>query len=308
MIMKKTLTFLCLTLTLLTNGCAFGQTNVWTHPWMATIKVIDEGSQPVTGATVAVWYYVKPPAGENEAGESVQGLTDTNGIVRLSHAATGSISLAFDASKVGYYSTTIGHEFAKFADNDPQKWNPSKTLLLKNIGKPIAMYAKKYVLGFKLPEYNKKIGYDLMIGDWIGPYGKGINSDIFFTENHLDEKSGYTFTVSFPNPGDGIQGFTRDWNLGVSGLLSSHEAPLDGYQPKYEQAQMPNPDRIYYFRVRTKIDDRGNIVSAHYGKIYGDVPQFTYYFNPTPNDRNIEFDPKQNLLQGLQSFEQVRQP
>jgi hypothetical protein len=30
--------------------------------------------------------------------------------------------------------------------------------------------------------------------------------------------------------------------------------------------------------------------------------------NPTPNDRNIEFDPKQNLLQGLQSFEQVGQP
>jgi hypothetical protein len=24
---------------------------------------------------------------------------------------------------------------------------------------------------------------------------------------------------------------------------------------------------------------------------------FTYYFNPTPNDRNIEFDPEQNLFE-----------
>jgi len=295
-------------LTVLTNGCAFGQTNVWTHPWTATIKVVNENSQPIAGAELEISYYVKPPPGETEAGESVHNLTDTNGMVWLSHAATGSVGLGFQVTKSRYYSTTKGHEFAKFADNDPQKWDPSETLLLKEVGKPIAMYAKKYVLGFKLPEYNKKIGYDLMVGDWVGPYGKGINSDIFFTENHPDEKSGYTFTVSFPNPGDGIQGFTRDWNFGVSGLLSLHEAPIDGYQSKYEQTQMPNPDRIYYFRVRTKIDDRGNIVSAHYGKIYGDVPQFTYYFNPTINDRNVEFDPKQNLIHSLQSFEQVSAP
>jgi len=71
---------------------------------------------------------------------------------------------------------------------------------------------------------------------------------------------------------------------------------------------MPNPNRIYYFRVRTKMDENGNVVSAHYGKIYGDFMQFRYYFNPTPNDRNIEYDPKQNLLGGLQSFEQVTAP
>jgi hypothetical protein len=60
--------------------------------------------------------------------------------------------------------------------------------------------------------------------------------------------------------------------------------------------------------VRTAVDDRGKIVSTHYGKIYGDFMQFTYYLNPTPNDQNIEFDLKQNLLHGLQSFEQVPQP
>jgi hypothetical protein len=60
--------------------------------------------------------------------------------------------------------------------------------------------------------------------------------------------------------------------------------------------------------VRTVLDEMGNIKSAHYGKIYGDFMQFKYYLNPTPNDRNIEFDPKRNLLKNLKAMEQVREP
>ena len=60
------------------------------------------------------------------------------------------------------------------------------------------------------------------------------------------------------------------------------------------------------FRVRTKYDDKGKVVEAFYGKIYGDIAMgwsyqgvssisFLYYFNPTPNDRNLEWDMKNNL-------------
>jgi hypothetical protein len=52
----------------------------------------------------------------------------------------------------------------------------------------------------------------------------------------------------------------------------------------------------------------GTVKSALYGKIYGDFMQFRYYLNPTPNDRNIEFDPKQNLLKNLSQLEQVSAP
>jgi hypothetical protein len=71
---------------------------------------------------------------------------------------------------------------------------------------------------------------------------------------------------------------------------------------------MNDPNRDYFFHVRTVKDVNGDIKSALYGKIYGDFMHFRYFLNPTPNDRNIEFDPKQNLLGGLQSFEQVRVP
>jgi hypothetical protein len=227
--------------------------------------------------------------------------------------------LAFQVGKAGYYSTTKGYEFSTFGDNDPQKWNPSETLMLKKVGKPIAMYAKSVNLG--MPVFDKPAGFDLMIGDWVAPYGKGVNTDIIFTA-HLDQRTesdaDYKLTVSFPKAGDGIQEFTVPDTEKGSGLRSPHEAPTDSYQSQWVQTRNRKPGqaetgnfdsgRNYFFRVRTKIDDQGNIVSAHYGKIYGDFMQFRYYLNPTLNSRNVEFDPKQNLLGGLESFQGVNTP
>lgn len=89
---------------------------------------------------------------------------------------------------------------------------------------------------------------------------------------------------------------------------SDHQSPERGYLHKHEQVTFRKSDsshkstrkegRNYYFRVRTKLDEKGDIESAHYGKIYGDFMSFVYFLNPTPNDRNVEFDPKKNLLQG----------
>lgn len=305
MIMKK---LICPLIAALAIVCVRAQTPAPSlPPWNATVKVLDETGVPVAGADVEMSYYVQPAPGQNEAGGNVHAMTDTNGVCLLSHSNTGSVGLAFQATKNGYYSTTRGHEFAQFKDSDPSKWNPSETLVLKAIGKPIAMYAKN-ITYIEFPTFNKPIGYDLMIGDWVAPYGKGISSDFLFTENHLDAKSGYTFTISFPKAGDGIQKFTPPDAEKGSGLRSPHEAPVDGYQPTHEQTQMPNPNKNYFFRVRTSLDENGNVVSAHYGKIYGDFMQFTYYLNPTPNSRNIEFDPKQNLIGGSPSSLRVQSP
>ena len=36
--------------------------------------------------------------------------------------------------------------------------------------------------------------------------------------------------------------------------------------------------------------------------------KFTYYLNPAPNDRNLEFDPKRNLFTNLSPREVVSAP
>lgn len=306
--------YTCLALTLFVASCASAQTSPTNYEWKVTIKVNDENGSPVAGATASVGYYA------NSMPASIDGKTDPNGVFMATHSArTDLAQLGFYVDKAGYYSTRMGYLLEP--PYDPLKWNPTETLVLKKVGKPIVMYAKKYAMALKLPEYGKPIAYDLAIGDWVGPYGKGINRDIIFQKEYFDKGAeGYysKVTVNFPKEGDGIQVYTVPDAEKGSGLRSPHEAPLNGYQPEVTRETSGlrgqpskfeyDPNRIYFFRVRTAKDHEGNIVSAHYGKIYGDFMQITYYLNPTPNDRNIEFDPKKNLLGGLQSFEQVSAP
>jgi hypothetical protein len=302
---------------MLVANCVLAQNSPDEHEWRATLKVVDEHGSPVPRANVKVGYYT------NNTSIDIEGTTDTNGIFVAAHTTSTfnyiEYALSFGIEKEGYYGTRSSCDLG--LPYDANKWNPTVTMLLKKIGKPIGMYAKHYTMGLKLPEYKKRIGYDLMVGDWVGPYGKGITSDIEFQKDYSNISSTEYYskvTVSFPKNGDGIQLHTiPDSEMG-SGLRSSHEAPLDGYQSELTRETSAQPgqpskfeydaNRIYLFRVRTALNQEGKVVSAHYGKIYGDFMQFSYYLNPTPNDRNIEFDPKQNLLGGLRSFEQVTAP
>jgi hypothetical protein len=313
MIMKITFIPAGLTLAVLLNNSAFAQVptlpeQFGPHQWTANVKVIDEGGNPIAGASVAFQYSI--PAESNSGGQTfgeVEGITDANGTCSASHTDS-SHGLSVAVEKSGYYSSQMGYQFYF----DDKRRNPTFTAILKAVGRPIPMYAKS-VTSVRFPVLNKAVGYDLMAGDWVAPYGKGINTDFLFSENHADAKSGYTFTVSFPNNGDGIQEFDapallQDATMGQSDLRSLHEAPAGGYQSQYIQTQGPDVNRNHYFRVRTVLDSNGDVKSALYGKIYGDFMQFCYYLNPTPNDRNVEFDPKHNLLGGLKSFEEVKNP
>lgn len=309
-----------LSLWLTTAGCTLAQQTMFqTKTWNATVKVVGEDRQPISGANVVVGYVLPPYSysDDPEYNARAEGKTDTNGLFFASHNdRTGGIGITAD--KVGYYGTRWSQTLRDPEENANDR-NISTTLVLKKIGKPIAMYAK--LVDENPPTLGQSIGYDLMMGDWVCGGHKGVNADIFF-QKWAYRKSGadyeYKVKITFPKTGDGIQIYTiPDLEKG-SGLRSPHEAPLEGYQPELnkERSAHPgqptknddDPNRIYLFRVRTVIDARGNIVSALYGKIYGDFMQFTYYLNPTPNDRNIEFDLKRNLLGGLQSFERVTAP
>jgi hypothetical protein len=74
----------------------------------------------------------------------------------------------------------------------------------------------------------------------------------------------------------------------------------------------------YFFRVRTKLDQKGRPISGLYGKIDGDIRLdainsqtciliLKYYLNPTPNDRNLE-SVKRNLFTDLTNEERVTDP
>ncbi|MGN1046721.1 MAG: hypothetical protein ACI4QG_06450, partial [Candidatus Cryptobacteroides sp.] len=103
--------------------------------------------------------------------------------------------------------------------------------------------------------------------------------------------------------------------------LKIRTAPEEGYRPDYncwklkdrklQYRQSYDENRNFCFRIRTRRDEEGKIVEAYYGKIYWDIifvhqarPEFVpvasvcmkYYLNPTPLDRNLEWDRKTNLF------------
>jgi hypothetical protein len=134
-----------------------------------------------------------------------------------------------------------------------------------------------------------------------------------------------TLKVAFSNKGDGIQSFIAPPFKG-SALRLPRYAPENGYEPtlikEMGRLSLDKPidwgyreDQNYFFRVRTVTDDSGKIKSALYGKIERDISSgfedsktavivFSYYFNPTPNDRNMEFARAKNLFKNLPSLEQ----
>ena len=98
----------------------------------------------------------------------------------------------------------------------------------------------------------------------------------------------------------------------------SREFPTHVDRKKSFEDSSKEFEQGYFFRVRT-VEQNGRIIAANYGKITGDIgidPRdsktcliaFTYYFNPTSLDRNIEWDPKRNLLQGLSREEMPTAP
>jgi len=307
-----------------------------------TVHVTDENGVAISNAQVSAGFMIanKPGVGLGSAGaNSVDGKTDTNGFCSLSGQTTaGSIGLS--VWKDGYYGNggqSIIPTNLNSLTRQWEPWNPTVDVILKQKGVQVAMYARR-VQRIKIPAEDKPIGFDLMAGDWVAPYGKGAASDFLVKFESKSEPEvppreirpfDVTLTLSFSNEGDGIQSVFAP-PLGSSELRLPRQAPAGGYEPKLtkhqqtERGQVPHidfrDDQNYFFRVRTKKDAQGNIVSALYGKIAGDFNQesggvvargwlsFTYYLNPEPNSRNMEFDLNQNLFKNLPPLERVTAP
>lgn len=133
-----------------------------------------------------------------------------------------------------------------------------------------------------------------------------------WSEEDFRLSSGYwesVLEVSFARPMDGVVEVV-DKYAPYCPLRLPHLAPEDGYSEsarRYEatnRGSLPEEAKLGLFlRTRVKTDADGRIISANYSKFYGDIyfsPRggiaFWYYFNPRPNDRNLEFDHKANLF------------
>lgn len=294
--------------------------------FQVTAKVIDEAGNPVEGADVIVGYHVSGGGWSSEAPkfDRVEGETGADGRFTGSARTRSNFEVVIRVNKDGFYESIRDYEFDRTRVRRWVPWNPEIELLLKRKINPIPMYAKRE-MSERIPIQGEPVGYDFSRGDWVSPFGKGERADIHFhSDVDFESRSRYEgeLTVSFPNEGDGLLEFRQTGN-DYSELPSDQAAPTGEYQSQWswinrryresEDSVRPtldhdyDKDRHFYFRVRSEVDEHGNVIRANYGKFYGDIkfyPQtdggsivsFEYYFNPEPNNRSLEFHPRRNLL------------
>lgn len=289
--------------------------------FQSTFKVVDDEQRPVSGAKIQVSWTNAKASKPSERIQSADGITGQDGCVTLKGKTLDS-AISYGADKEGHYVVWGQRYHFKAGDLSRwQPWNPTIDVVLKRKKNPVPMYAKRVEV--KVPEFDQPIGYDLVIGDWVAPYGKGRAVDLVFTANRKivsgDEYDG-TLTLSFAHEGDGLLAYEAA-QPDLPGLKMPYEAPEEDYLPSKTWRERryiaedgtkrvqssASPRMNYFMRVRTVRDKGGRIISALYGKVHGDfrwfigarAPRsglaFEYYLNPD-GTRNIEFDPKRNLL------------
>lgn len=295
-----------------------------------TANVVDEDRNPIVGADAFINFLVGQGGGLGTRDLTHKGVTGSDGSYSASDQCGGAATIA--VIKSGYYKTVTGYYlFKEKMGGKWEPWNPTVELVLKPILNPIPMYARKVQM-LRVPVVGQPVGFDLVASDWVAPHGKGSVPDLIFTlqKTFVDVEKPFeaTLTITFANEGDGIQPTVAAPHVG-SELRLPRYAPEEGYDPKLVKGtsraaanQMIVPankdDLNYFLRVRTRKEDK-KIVSANYGKIDRDIDFdiinsdtallfFTYYLNPTPNDRNMEFDPARNLFGGLPNQEKVTAP
>jgi hypothetical protein len=174
---------------------------------------------------------------------------------------------------------------------------------------PIGYYASE----IPLPATTEKIGYDLLVGDWVVPFGRGVSSDFLwkFEREFTDDKNWkMALTLSFSRADDGIQYYKIN-PIDGSEFKYPYEAPIEGYIPKLYWFDTKANGKFsttfnnesmhqYLFRVRTERDEMGRIIKGLYGIVYqvptlagGSLnnPRLSFAYKINPNwTRNLEFD------------------
>ena len=279
-------------------------------------RVVDDDGTPLTNTTVyGQWQNDYPRKTWKETF-----VTDTNGVFVANEKVGG--RFGFYVKKDGYYLSSTGVDFHWREGVSPLvkdgKWQPygeRRTLTVKRKKNPVEMNWHGGV--FRAPATNEWVGLDLEDGQWCKPYGGGKFEDVKvkFSGEVIDHFTWDTVTeISFTNiPYAGYHEMSKD---SFSDMKSCYAASTNdasyadrtmtfishgarGVPPNRQETDKLAGDKYIVFRTRCVVDDEGRLVSAHYGKICGEMGggllklmfrgnDNGIYFNPTPNDTNLE--------------------
>lgn len=268
-------------------------------------RVVDDEGMPITNATVCgQWQNDYPRKTWKETF-----VTDANGEFVAKEKVGG--RFGFYVKKDGCYLSTTGVEFHWREGVSPLvkdgKWQPygeQRTLTVKRKKAPLDM-PTLVDTAIPVPVTNVWLALDLETFKLTRPYGDGEHADMLLRFNSVPVNKYVpewaTMEVSFTNnlyagfyvlPKDGFSEMNSAYNADTNMQYQTTRTFRIGRMPSDQDILDENSYMV--FRTRTTVDDKGQLVSAHYGKIYG--PWFIWrntrarmmFFNTTPNDTNLE--------------------
>ena len=300
-----------------------------------SVQITDDLGQPVADANVSVWFwsFIAKPQDEKKYRTDASGRVMAEGETKVGYAIT--------VTKEGYYTARsepyippkdliersyvlprVLHPTGLKAIRDTTLKLPTKDVWLGydfEVTDWVEPYGKGKVADFRLKYKNEFSGWQLTEEKMAS--ARNANSDKSEDElRFFYGKWDGELEMAFPNPQEGVYEEEKRF-LPYSDLKLPHLAPESGYEPTrhYEastyKGRLPERQVGLFFRTRVKSDAAGKIITANYAKIYGDIyfdargeVKFGYYYNPTPNDRNLEFDRSRNLLKLLSIQENPNYP
>jgi len=274
-------------------------------PIRVTIEVIDDKGVPIENARIKG--YFNNPSKHDDTGTHYDVLTNQSGLYKV--LGVGYSFTECTIEKDGYYTSRY---YLKLKQND--EFANKLTVVLKKIRNPVAMQVRQVEVIF--PGLEEYYPFDLDLCDWVEPHGNGKKANIYIYY-YRDAKGMFTgewvLKMKTENPEEGFR--KKDFDT-YSKFKTIYQAPEIGYTNMLEFISETTAKEVL---INTKlkkneylifkVQNSTNSAVYNYGKIcqpflYGpddnDRKKFklwlTYYYNPTPGDRNLEFDPKQNLI------------
>jgi len=273
--------------------------------------VREPGGKPVEGATVNLGL---PRYGEGQNDERNAGRTNADGVATVSGMAEQTFRVKVE--KPGFYPTWGSREDVNVDPSGQGRAGDVRKLTfeLRPVIDPVKQPIVRVIDRIRLPAFNKPLGFDLEVADWVTPFGRGKVADFVFTVSGRFgslQDFDQTLALSFSKTGDGIQ--SRKYQSGIGpDFMFPYQAPSSGYESSRTwrtmfdgKSRIHDFDRSgevnYIFRVRSELDQSGGVQRALHGIIEGEIQlggnnvdgqnvSFSYRLNPDWTT-NIEFGP-----------------
>ena len=296
------------------------------------VTVTDKDGEPVANAIVGLGFSAGNVVFSTGRSYDYETRTDSLGKAEIKFSGKSS-QFAWDVRADGYYRSGPHDETLRVEVTQiPPMFYSVKVLEHKKVREvtlwkkinPQPMYSYRLSNAFagnpKVPVKFGRYGFDLKLGDWLPPLGKGDVADFYYVRNNDESptEDGCIAWLEFDagcgayfGKQTGCEEFPSTYCANTNAVFQN-KVPFMFVKKNADDKpivcrDVANDDEYMVLRTRVKFDSSGKIIEANYSKILGPF-RFSRYvktpcvvFNHRVNDPNLESDCRRNMLKQFNS-------